>query len=268
MHQQPDTFSLKGKTAIVTGSGRESGLGAGMATALARNGASVVLNYVSDSSKIQAEAMATRLRAEYGVESVAIQANVETPEGAVRLVEEGMKGLVMDKVDILVNNAGCNIAGSTMETPLEDVHKQFSVNTFAAIYMVRAAVPHMPSGGRIINISTICSKLPMPSVPFYSAAKAALDSLASTWAAEFGRSRGITVNTVAPGPVGTDEVHKFVRDNPGGFGPVQDLIDRARAADRMGSVDDVADAVLLLAQEKSRWITGQYIDVSGGVTGS
>lgn len=101
MHQQPDTFSLKGKTAIVTGSGRESGLGAGMATALARNGASVVLNYVSDSSKIQAEAMATRLRAEYGVESVAIQANVETPEVAVRLVEEGMKGLDMDKVDIL-----------------------------------------------------------------------------------------------------------------------------------------------------------------------
>lgn len=75
------------------------------------------------------------------------------------------------------------------------------------------------------------------------------------------------MNTVAPGPVVTDEMDKFARDNPEGFKSIQDLIDATKAADRLGNVEDISDAVLLLVQEKSRWITGQYIDVSGGITG-
>ena len=74
------------------------------------------------------------------------------------------------------------------------------------------------------------------------------------------------MNTVSPGPVATDEMHKFARQNPGGFKTIQGMIDQTRAADRLGEIDDIADAVLLLVQEKSRWITGQYIDCSGGVT--
>ena len=83
-----------------------------------------------------------------------------------------------------MNNAGCNLPGSTLETKLEDIQKQFSVNVFAAIYVVRAVVPHMPPGGRIINVSSITSKLAMKNLPFYTAAKAATDSLTYTWAQE------------------------------------------------------------------------------------
>lgn len=71
---------------------------------------------------------------------------------------------------------------------------------------------------------------------------------------------------MAPGPIATDEYFKFVRENPAGLRAIRRMMDDTRAADRIGEVDDVADAVLLLVQEKSRWITGQYIDCSGGIT--
>ncbi|ORY65151.1 uncharacterized protein BCR38DRAFT_432006 [Pseudomassariella vexata] len=264
----PETLSLAGKVAIITGSGRESGIGAGIATALDRNGASVVLNYASDPTAPRAASLAKRLQTDCGTKAVAIQADIETQEGADRLVKRSLKELGTDHIDILVNNAGCNLPGTTLETPQENIQKQFSVNVFGAINVIRAVVPHMPSGGRIINVSSITSKLSMHSLPFYTAAKAALDSLTFTWAAEFGRTHGITVNTVSPGPVETDECKKFARDNPEGFKAVQGLIDMTRAADRMGNIEDIADAVLLLVSEKSRWITGQYISVSGGITGN
>jgi NAD(P)-dependent dehydrogenase (short-subunit alcohol dehydrogenase family) len=84
---------------------------------------------------------------------------------------------------------------------------------------------------------------------------------------QFGRSYGITVNTLAPGPVETEQERKFQEENPDGAKDVQRLVDDTRAANRKGNVEDLADAVLLIVQEKSRWITGQYIDVSGGITG-
>ena len=87
-----------------------------------------------------------------------------------------------------MNNAGYSAAGSTLETPEKDIHAQFSKNVFGAIHMARAVVPHMPPGGRIINISSIASRASYTSLPFYSAAKAALDSLTHTWAGEV-RSR-------------------------------------------------------------------------------
>ncbi|KAI1853178.1 hypothetical protein JX265_011459 [Neoarthrinium moseri] len=260
MAMATETLSLAGKVAIVTGSGRETGLGAGIANALARNGASIVINYVSDTTRNGAETLAKRLSTDYGIGAVAIQENIESQDGANNLIEKTLRLLKTAHIDILVNNAGCNLPGSTLDTPLENIQKQFSVNVFAAIYVVRATVPHMPRGGRIINIGSISSKLGLKSLPFYNAAKSAQDSLTHTWAAEFGRSHGITVNTVAPGPVDTDEQRKFARDNPEGYKAIQDLVDMTKAADRVGALEDIADAVLLLAQEKSRWITGQYID--------
>ncbi|ETS83562.1 hypothetical protein PFICI_05438 [Pestalotiopsis fici W106-1] len=263
-----ESLSLEGKVAIVTGAGRDSGIGAAIVTALARNGAKVAINYMSDSTGPQAQAIADRLAAQVGARcAVPIQQNVETEEGAQALVQKTLAAFGVDHIDILVNNAGCNLPGSTADTPLENIHAQFNKNMFTAIYMVRAALPHIPRGGRIINISTICTKFYIEGLNFYSAAKAALDSLTHSWAAEFGRKYGITVNSIAPGPVDTDESRKFARDNPNGHRAMQAIVDVTRAADRMGHVEDVADAVLLFVQEKSRWITGQFIDTSGGITG-
>ncbi|KAG5748851.1 hypothetical protein H9Q69_008559 [Fusarium xylarioides] len=238
----PDTLTLQGKVAIVTGSDRENGIGAGIALALARNGASVVVNYVSDSSKHRAENVCAKLR-EY-------------------LVEKTLEGFGIDHIDILVNNAAtaffCPI---TDEPNVGQLTKVFQLNVLGAFYMVHCVIAHMPPGSRIINISSTNAKRGNVAVSAYAASKAALDSLTWTWAGELGRSKGITVNSVAPGPVRTEFYPKGQEDEL-----MKAEVEITRAADRPGTPEDIGDAVLLLVQERSRWITGQYIGVSGGVT--
>lgn len=195
----PDTLTLQGKVAIVTGSGRENGIGAGIALALARNGASVVVNYVSDSSKYRAENVCTMLR-EAGGKAIAVQASVDTTEGAKYLVDKTLEGFATDHIDILgrllvqtrspgltsiVNNAAtaffCPI---TDEPNVEQLTKIFQLNVLGAFYMVHYVVAHMPPGGRIINISSTNAKRGNVAVSAYAASKAALDNLTWTWAGE------------------------------------------------------------------------------------
>lgn len=120
----------------------------------------------------------------------------------------------------------------------------------------------MPRGGRIINTGSIASKLGMAPVAVYGAAKAALDSFTYAMSMELGRGFGITINTVSPGPVNTGALPKEQAEKIEGF-----LVPMTRAEERVGTTSDIADAVLLLVSEKSRWITGQVISVSGGITG-
>ncbi|WZH47023.1 3-oxoacyl-reductase [Fusarium acuminatum] len=256
-----DTLSLQGKVAIITGSGRENGIGAGIALALARNGASVVVNYVSDSTKDRAEVVCSRLR-EAGGQAIAIQASVNTKEGAQYLVDKTLEGFKTDHIDILVNNAGtAHFCPITEEPNVDELTKVFQLNVLGAFFMVHYVIAHMPPGGRIINISSTNSKRGNVNISSYAASKAALDSLTWTWAAELGRSKGITVNSVAPGPVITDIYPKGMEEQLSA-----EEVSLTRAADRAGTPGDIGDAVLLLVNEKSRWITGQYIGASGGVT--
>ncbi|KIX06766.1 uncharacterized protein Z518_04742 [Rhinocladiella mackenziei CBS 650.93] len=259
---RPDTLSLKGKIAIITGSGKENGIGAGIATALAQNGAWVVVNYVSEATDPRAANVAAKIEQDGGKVAV-VQADVSTPEGAKKIIAETVKAFNAERIDVLGNNAGAGATGPAMQASDEDLKKVFGVNVFGPLYMIRAVVPLMPRGGRIVNVSSIASKMGMAVIPLYSSAKAAQDQLAYALAMELGRGNGITINTVAPGPVPTDGLPK---------GPVADAIHDAlvpltRAEERMGTVEDIADAVLLLVSEKSRWITGQYISTSGGMTG-
>ncbi|KAI9162904.1 Hydroxynaphthalene reductase-like protein Arp2 [Paramyrothecium foliicola] len=256
-----DTLSLQGKVAIVTGSGRENGIGAGIAMALARNGASVVVNYMSNSVKDRAAKVAKTLR-EAGGQAIVVQATVDTPEGARHLIKETLDGFKTDHIDILVNNAGTAFFCPITEQPDADqLAKVFQTNVLGPFYMVHAAVPHMPRGGRIINITSTNSKRGNAKISTYAASKAALDSLTWSWAEELGRSKGLTVNSVAPGPVKTDIYPEGTEAEL-----MKDEIDLTRAEHRPGTPEDIGDAVLLLVNEKSRWITGQYISVSGGVT--
>ncbi|KAF2672870.1 NAD(P)-binding protein [Microthyrium microscopicum] len=255
-----DTLSLAGKVAIVTGSGRENGIGAYIAYALARNGAAVTLNYVSDSSAPRAAIVGKRIQ-DAGGRATVVQASVGVEEDSKRLVSETLKAFNVDHIDILVNNAGVLNVHTSLDVTKEAADEILNVNILGPILLTQAVIPHMPPGGRIINISSAASKMGMPIAPVYGASKAALDSLTYVWAQEFGRSKGITVNSIAPGPVHTDiqgdhaeEAKNFAM----GF---------IRAAERIGTTDDIADAVLLIVNEKSRWITGQYISVSGGMTG-
>ncbi|GKU06442.1 unnamed protein product [Fusarium langsethiae] len=252
-----DILSLQGKIAIVTGSGRENGIGAGIAVALARNGAAVTIHYVKDSVTQRAHAVAEKIK-EDGGKAIVIQGSIETPQGAQYLVDETLKGFNADHIDILVNNAGVGVFGETLSVDASDITQLFDVNVKGTIFVAQAVVPVMPPGGRIVNISSISSKMGDDSVPIYGASKAAIDSLTWSWAKEWGRNKKITVNSVAPGPVTTDSNPYEEFQKPS--------IDITRAADRAGTPEDIADAVLLLVSEKARWITGQYISVSGGVT--
>ncbi|KAK6073239.1 short chain oxidoreductase [Seiridium cupressi] len=217
------------KTALVTGSGKENGIGAAIARALARKGASVAIHYVSEGSKGPAEKGATDIRKEFGTKTTVVQGGVKNYDTAKNMVEQILKAFSVDHIDIL---------------------------------------GRMPKDGRIINIGTIASKILVPP-PVYGATEAAADALTTLWAGELDKSSIITVNTLAPGPVPTD-MSKEILDNPDGSPTALQLTmyDQTRAANRLGSPEDLADATLLLVSEKSRWITAQFISVSGGITGT
>ncbi|KAJ5518683.1 Short-chain dehydrogenase/reductase SDR [Penicillium expansum] len=154
----------------------------------------------------------------------------------------------------------------------EHLQNHFGINVFGTLFMTQAVVTlgNMPRGGRIINIGSCASKMGVgDGMGVYGATKAATDYLSASWAWELGRSRGITINSIGPGPVDTDiigdgvahvtdpSIHKDLFITP--------FVNLTRAEERVGTTDDVADAVLLLVNEKSRWITGQFISVSGGI---
>ncbi|KAK1749532.1 hypothetical protein QBC47DRAFT_426742 [Echria macrotheca] len=263
----PDSLSLAGKTAIVTGSGRENGIGAAIAAALARNGANVVINYVSESSAARASAVAAKIEAS-GARVIVVQADVSTAQGAQQLVNKTLEGFGVQNIDILVNNAGAGTGQGKLLVDLtpDEVQLAFALNTFSTIYMVQATVPYMPRGGRIVNIGSVVSRMSsIPGSSVYGASKAAQEYMTGSMATELGASKGITVNTVAPGPVKTDAAGWF----PDGE-LKQEVVRRLAAGARMdrvaGTAEEVADAVLLVASEHGRWITGQYIAASGGMT--
>ncbi|KAI1412060.1 NAD(P)-binding protein [Hypoxylon sp. FL1857] len=250
-------LSFHGKVAIVTGSGRPTGIGAAIAMALAARGASVTINYVSDSSAPRAVELAESIRAKGGKATV-VRGDVGDPEVAMKLVKETLAAFKTDKIDILVNNAAIAPMTPTVEVTPKEMTSVFSTNVQGPLFLVQAALPYMPRGGRIINISTCLSRMGLHS-PVYAASKAALDSLTYTWALEFGRKFGITVNAIAPGLTKTEIVPPD--DHP----EVHRMLGMTRLEGRMGTVEEIADAVLLVASPLSGWITGQYISVSGGV---
>lgn len=176
----PDTLSLAGKVAIVTGSGRENGIGAAIAITLSRNGAAVVINYVSESSEARAAGVAKTIQTAGG-QVIVVKASVNTPEGANHLVQETLKRFKTDHIDILGKSKG-------VSRPMLTAF--FGVNVYGTIFLVQAAVPHMPRGGRIINISSVASKLGLDFLPIYGASKAAIDSLSYSWAKEVSDDTG------------------------------------------------------------------------------
>ncbi|KAL4728250.1 hypothetical protein ACLX1H_004992 [Fusarium chlamydosporum] len=178
-----DTLSLLGKIAIVTGSGRENGIGAGIAIALARNGAAVTIHHVSDSVTKRAHAVAEMIK-ENGGKAIVVQTSIETPEGSQYLVDQTLKGFNVNHIDILVNNAGIGAFGETLAVKPSELTHLLDINVKGPIFVAQAVVPVMPPGGRIVNISSIASKLGDDMIPMYGASKAAIDSLTWSWAKE------------------------------------------------------------------------------------
>ncbi|RFU77649.1 short-chain dehydrogenase [Trichoderma arundinaceum] len=290
-----ETLSLAGKTALVTGSGRETGIGAAIARAFARNGAAVAIHYVSENSKARAEKVAADISREFGTKTTVVRGALDKVSTATKIVKETLKELDVTHIDILgaylrnpeivlneawtwlilgcdpVNNAGYGSTTNLTEATPELLEQEFGINVFATIYLIQAVIGigKMPRGGRILNVGSIASKLGLELSAVYAAAKAAQDSLTASWAGQLGRSHGITVNTLAPGPMLTDMSKGFLVAPDGSASELQTgLLAQTRAEARIGTVNDMADVALLLVSEKSRWLTAQWISVSGGVTGT
>lgn len=168
----------------------------------------------------------------------------------------------MSNLDILVNNAGIGSAATTLEeVTFKEYDQVMNVNVRAVIFMTQAFVKHVNRGGRIVNLSSISARGGYATQSVYSASKAAVEGLTRVWATELGPKYGVTVNAVNPGPVDTEmyraagEVH---------LARMEEQNKKTPAAPRAGTENDVADIVVFLCEERSRWVTGDTVCANGG----
>ena len=241
---------LKNKVAIVTGSSR--GIGAQIAMTLAGEGAKVVVNYAGN--KAAAEKVIAKIRSAGG-EAIAVKCDVSKADEVKALFDNAIAQF--GKVDLLVNNAGIALYKRLQDTTDDEFQRSFAINVMGVFYALREAATRLEAGGRIVNISSSVTRLMMPTYGTYSATKAAVQQLTRVFAKEIG-FRGITVNTISPGPTNTE---LFVA------GKTEETIKRLAsmaALGRIGEPEDISRVVLFLVSEDSGWVTGQDIGVNGG----
>lgn len=243
---------LTGKIALVTGAGK--GIGREIALTLARNGATVIVNY--NGSKERAEEVVREIT-ENGGSAEAMQCNVAdfaASETLVKTVLEKYK-----RVDILVNNAGVTRDNLIMRMSEEDYDAVVDTNLKGAFNMIKHLSRSFikQRGGKIINISSVSGVLGNAGQANYSASKAGLIGLTKSVAREFA-SRGVNVNAVAPGFIDTDMTSGMTSE-------AQKELSAMIPMGKIGSTGDVADLVLFLAGNHSDYITGQVICVDGGM---
>ncbi|MGD8961912.1 MAG: SDR family oxidoreductase [Desulfobacterales bacterium] len=241
---------LTGKIALVTGSSR--GIGRAIAERLCREGASVVINYVSNANS--AEETAAEIKAAGG-DAVALPADVAKLEDIQRLFDQTIEHF--GRLDILINNAGIRISKNVADIHEAEYDRLFAINVKGTFFTCQQAVHRLSDGGRIINISSAVTRMMLPGYSIYAASKGAVDQITRVLARELG-GRHITVNAVAPGPVDTELFRDGKSDEQ-----IQQLAQMA-ALGRVGEAQDIADAVAFLAGDDARWITGQTIHVNGG----
>lgn len=243
---------LENKTAIVTGGSR--GIGRAICIALAKEGANVVTCYAKGAAEAEATAAACR---DYGVQALAIQADVSVRDDVERLFEEALK--VTGTVEILVNNAGITRDGLLIRMSDEDFDRVMDANLKGTFYCMRAAAKLMMRKryGRIVNISSVVGVSGNAGQVNYAASKAGIIGMTKSLAKELG-SRNVTANAVAPGFITTDMTQ-------GLSDAVKEQLQKEIPLVRMGQPEDVADAVIFLASDRAAYITGQVLHVDGGM---
>lgn len=244
---------LNGKVALVTGASR--GIGAAIAKRLAADGTKVVVNYAASEGPAQ-EVVAAIQKA--GGTATAVHADMSKPAEIEKLFAEVKKAY--GRLDILVNNAAIMKRGMLEEVTAEDFDRHFQLNVRGYLLAAKHAAAVMGQGGCIVNIGSAISRMAYPGAVVYTATKGAIDVMTRVLAMELG-PKGIRVNVVAPGSTITDM-----------NGPASGKTDEeakqeiaATALRRQGLPEDIADAVALVVADDARWVTGAWIDVSGGI---
>jgi 3-oxoacyl-[acyl-carrier protein] reductase len=231
------------KTALVTGASR--GIGRAIALRLAADGMRVVVHHARDADA--AAAVVERA----GGGAFAVRASLPAELDALVAA--------LPPFDVLVNNAGIGLPAAIEDVTPEAFEEVFAVNVRAPFFLVQRALPLLRDGGRIVNISSGATRIAMPVGIAYSMTKGALDTFTRTLAQHLG-PRGITVNTVAPGVVDTDVNASWLRGNA----EAEAAMAARSALGRIGHVGDIADVVSFVASEDARWVTGAWLDATGG----
>jgi 3-oxoacyl-[acyl-carrier protein] reductase len=245
---------LAGKVAVVTGASK--GIGAGIAKYLAAEGASVVVNYAS--SKEGADQVVNEIAKEGG-KAVAIQGNVAKQKDVEHLFAETRKAF--GRLDILVNNAGVYQFAPLEAATEDEFHRQFGTNVLGLILSTRESLKYFGSdGGSVINIGSSITSITPPATVVYTATKGAVDAITRVLAKELGPKK-IRVNSINPGVVETEGYHTLGM-------PGSDFENQAvtqTPLGRIGQPRDIAPAVAFLASPDSGWITGEILQVAGGL---
>lgn len=250
------TDSLRDKVAIVTGGSR--GIGAEIAQELARRGAKVAITYTSDSSEKGLDEILRKIeKLDNGSQAIKIKADLRSLSSPAEIVKQTVAAF-SSVIHILVNNAGTDLPKPFEEITPEDFSYVYDLNVRAALFLIQAVAPHLGPSSRIINIGSVGARRGFKDHPLYTSSKAALEGLSRAFAVELG-DKGHTVNTVNPGPVQTDLLMEKIQPEI-----VEMQKNLTPFEHRLGTTDDIAQIVAFLAEEGSRWVTGQAISASGG----
>ncbi|MCX5061317.1 MULTISPECIES: SDR family oxidoreductase [unclassified Streptomyces] len=244
---------LAGRTALVTGASR--GIGRGIAERLGREGARVAVHY--GRNERAAKETVTAIEAAGG-SAFAIGVELGRPGDTQALWTEFDRHA--EGLDILVNNAGIGNTRPIEDMDEEEYDRVFAVNVKAPFFLVKQGAERMRDGGRVINISSgLARSAVMPGNMAYAMTKGALDVFSRDLSKVLG-ARGITVNSVAPGFVDTDNTHEFLHATEDGWAQAAAV----SALGRVGEPADIADVVAFLASDAGRWVTGSWVDATGG----
>jgi 3-hydroxybutyrate dehydrogenase len=257
---------LKGKTALVTGS--TSGIGLGIATRLAAEGANIVLNGFGDAAQI--ESLRKDLAAKSRVEVLYDGADMTKPQTIAAMVGKAVARF--GAVDVLVNNAGIQHVAPVDEFPVDQWDAILAINLSSAFHTTRAALPAMKKKGwgRIVNIASAHALVASPFKSAYVSAKHGLAGLTKTVALEVARL-GITANAICPGYVLTPLVQNQIPDTARARGiseeaVVRDVILAAQPTKQFVKVDEVAALAAYLCSDAAASITGALLSIDGGWT--
>jgi 3-hydroxybutyrate dehydrogenase len=257
---------LKGKTALVTGS--TSGIGLGIATRLAAEGANIVLNGFGERAEI--DRLSAQLKAKYQVEAVYDAADMTKPAAIAEMLQKAIARF--GAVDVLVNNAGIQHVAPVDEFPLEKWDAIIAINLSSAFHTVRAALPAMKARGwgRIVNIASAHALVASPFKSAYVAAKHGIAGFTKTVALEVAE-QGITVNAICPGYVLTPLVEKQIPDTAKARGISEEAVKRdvllaAQPTKKFVGVEQVAALVAFLCSPQAAAITGAVLPIDGGWT--
>ncbi|MFI7517841.1 SDR family oxidoreductase [Micromonospora echinofusca] len=245
---------LEGRRAVITGG--DSGIGRAVAIAYAREGADVLISYLSEEEDADARET-VRLVEEAGRRGIAVRGDIIVQRHCQELIERAVRDL--GGIDILVNNAAYQMAqeDGILGISDEQFDRVLKTNLYAMFWLCRAAVPHLPEGSAIINTSSIQAFDPSPQLLDYATTKSGIANFTKALAADLAE-RGIRVNAVAPGPIWTplipatmpqEKVEKFGQDTPEG---------------RPGQPAELAPAYVFFASQESSYVTGEILGVTGG----